>query len=257
MNEFLSEYISENPSVFDDLLPALVSGYDNNSGQQIYESFTVAGIIGFSDQVKMEYLTVSDAFYNFMESKTGGLYSAAISYLPDDRNLIRSIVEFNYDESGDVVYTLQNEVANMLSQINFLIEGMAQVFFWVGLVFAIFAALLLMNFIGTSVAYKKREIGILRAVGARSNDVFAIFFNESMIIACINFLVALIMSVVVVIFLNNMMRNEYGVVITILNFGIRQIALMMGISVLVAFVSSFLPVKKIASMKPIDAIKNR
>lgn len=114
-----------------------------------------------------------------------------------------------------------------------------------------------MSFIATSISYKKRDIGILRAVGARSKDVFGIFFNESLIIAMINFVLALITAGAATYLINDILRNNYGLKITILNFGIVQILLLLGISVLVALISSALPVFRIAKKKPIDAINNR
>ena len=56
---------------------------------------------------------------------------------------------------------------------------------------------------------------------------------------------------------NQLMRSEVGILITILNFGPRQILLLLAVSILVAFIASFVPVKKIASKKPIDSIRNR
>jgi ABC-type antimicrobial peptide transport system permease subunit len=52
------------------------------------------------------------------------------------------------------------------------------------------------------------------------------------------------------------MRNQ-GINITLLSFGIVQVLIMLGISVLVAAIASFLPVYKIAHKKPVDAIKDR
>ena len=114
---------------------------------------------------------------------------------------------------------------------------------------------MMMNFISTSITYKRREIGILRAVGARSSDVFKIFFSEALIIAIINYILSVIATIVAVTFLNGMVRKE-GINVTLLDFGIRQIVLMLVISVLVAAIASFLPVWNIARRKPVDAIKN-
>jgi len=169
--------------------------------------------------------------------------------------LLRQIVEFNYKE-GKVIYQLNNSVMYNMNEVNNLIETLSQVFVYVGLGFALFAALLLLNFITISISYKKREIGVLRAIGARGMDVFKIFFNEAFIIAFINFLLASIASVVTCIILNNMMRTDYGMLITVLDIGVRQVGLMFGVSLLVAFVSSFFPVSAIARKKPIDAIRN-
>ena len=113
-----------------------------------------------------------------------------------------------------------------------------------------------MNFISTSISYKKREIGVLRAVGARSSDVFKIFFSEALIIALINFILAMSTTIAAVIFTNSWMAQQ-GINITLLHFGIRQIALMILISVAVALIASFLPVYNIARRKPIDAIRDK
>ena len=93
-------------------------------------------------------------------------------------------------------------------------------------------------------------------MGARSSDVFKIFFSEAAIIALINFVLATAVSSAAIIVLNSVMRGA-GIMITLLNFGIRQVLLMLGVSLLVAVLASFLPVYKIAKKKPVDAIKDR
>ena len=134
---------------------------------------------------------------------------------------------------------------------------LSKVFLYVGLGFAVFAAIMLSNFIATSISYKKQEIGILRAIGARSNDVFKIFFSESFMIALMNFVLSVITTVIITAIINGVLREEVGILITILNFGFRQLALLFVISVAVAAVASFIPVYRIASKKPIEAIRNR
>ena len=116
---------------------------------------------------------------------------------------------------------------------------------------------MLSNFIATSISYKKQEIGILRAIGARSNDVFKIFFSESFIIAVVNFLLAAVASGAATIFINTLFRKNVGILITILNFGMRQILLLFVISIAVVAIASFIPVYKIASKRPIEAIRNK
>ena len=73
----------------------------------------------------------------------------------------------------------------------------------------------------------------------------------------INYVLALAGTITVTIVINSALRDEAGLLITFLNFGIRQIGLLLLVSLAVAFIATFFPVKKIASMKPIDAIKNR
>ena len=144
-----------------------------------------------------------------------------------------------------------------LDTVNEVLKVMSKVFLYIGIGFAVFAMIMLSNFIATSISYKKQEIGILRAIGARSNDVFRIFFLESFIIAMINFVLSTIGTGVATAIINGMFRKEAGILITILNFGPRQILLLLVISIGVAAVASFIPVYKIASKRPIEAIRNR
>ena len=190
-----------------------------------------------------------------------GIWAFAIAAVnADDQAAIRKLVELSYAETDtdkpELLFEMQNAVMYTLGSFNSIIEVLAKVFVWVGLALAVFSSFLLMNFIATSISYKKREIGILRAVGARSSDVFKIFFSESFIIAIINFVLAVVTSLTAVLVLNWYMRGQ-GINITLLSFGVGQVLLMLGVSVLVAVISSFLPVWKIARKKPVDAIKDR
>ena len=89
-------------------------------------------------------------------------------------------------------YQIENSVTFELDTVNEVLKVMSKVFLYIGIGFAVFAMIMLSNFIATSISYKKQEIGILRAIGARSNDVFRIFFLESFIIAMINFVLSTI-----------------------------------------------------------------
>ena len=185
-----------------------------------------------------------------------GIYAFAIAPMPTDRASIQKLVELNYTEIDGIKFQLQNQVMDTLNSFNDFIEMGAKVFLYIGIGFAVFSALLLMNFIATSISYKKREIGVLRAVGARSSDVFKIFFSEALVIALINFVFATA-AVIAGIFVTNTYMHNSGITITLLSYGIRQFALMLVISVCVALLASFLPVYNIARRKPVDAIKDR
>lgn len=194
--------------------------------------------------------------WNEQAEHDDGIWAFAIAAMPKDQNAVKKLVELSYDESGDLNFALRNQVMNTLENFNSFIESGAKIFLYIGIGFAIFSALLLMNFISVSISYKKREIGILRAVGARSSDVFRIFFSESFIIALINYVLAVIGTIVAVVSINRWMRSG-GVNVTLLGFGFRQLIFMFAVSFLVAAVASFIPVWLIARKKPVDAIKDR
>ena len=186
-------------------------------------------------------------------NKTYNFISMPLSTESADKELIKNVINF---KDNKYKYQIQNVASFMLNSFDEILTQVAQVLFYVGIGFACFASLLLFNYITTSISYKKREIGILRAVGARSSDVFGIFFNESLIIALINSVLAIGISAGVVIFLNGYLRSQ-GLLVSLMSFGLVQVGLILGVAILAAFISTILPVTKIAHKKPIDAIKNR
>ena len=195
------------------------------------------------------------------EEKTGfdpnAVYSFAIGKMPNDRSTIKQMLKDSFDLKADVKFELQNNVTEEMGYIDDILDVLGKVFLYVGIGFAVFASLLLSNFIAVSISYKKQEIGILRAIGSRSNDVFRIFFSEAFVIAMINYVLSIISTVVLTIVINSSLRDDTGLQISILTFGFRQIIVLFVLCVAIAAAASFLPVKKIASKKPIDAIRNR
>ncbi len=207
------------------------------------------------------YIVLSDALIDqLFGPNRGGIYTYAAGVMPSDKAGINDIVKFAktyINDAGNAKYQLSNNVTSQLDMVDEILDMLGQIFLYVGIGFAVFASLMLTNFIGTSITHKKQEIGILRAIGSRSADVFRIFFAESFIIAMINYVLALSGTFAVTLVINNVLRESAGLLITFLAFGVRQIGILFAVSLGVAFIATFFPVKKIASMKPIDAIKNR
>lgn len=210
-------------------------------------------VVGYYTTVIDGKVYVSSDFY----TKNVGLTSCVISRFKQsskDKALLEYLDKTCENTTG---LTLQCQSTPILMNFGSLIETLSTVFFWVGLGLAVFAGLMLMNFISTSITYKKREIGVLRAIGARGKDVFSIFFSESFIICFINFILSTIASAIICAVINTKLISGLGISLSLLVFGIKQVILMFGISLLVAFVASFLPVFKFARKNPIDSINNR
>ena len=205
-------------------------------------------VIGLSESMFERYLYGSE-----------GIYDSAIGAMPGDRAGVRRAVAYCYQEGvtdPEYMYEINSAEALEIDMIGDALKDIAKVFFWIGVGFAIFASLLMANFITTSIHYKRQEIGILRAIGSRSADVFRIFFSESFVIAMINFALSCAGCITAVRVINYFIREE-GILITVLHFGARQVILLIAVSLAVAALASFFPVMRIASKKPIDAIRDK
>lgn len=240
-------------------ISSLTAWESNFADAENTEGWRLVGIIDNSDGNSKLLSTVvtSDSVFERYTDGSENIYNFAVGSMPEDKSDVRSAVAYCYREDSNLRYQIQNSVTYELDSLNDAFKLLAKYFFWIGIGFAAFAALMLANFIGTSISYKKQEIGILRAIGSRSNDVFRIFFAESFIIAMINFVLSSIGVFAATEIINTVMRTQAGILITVLSFGVRQLVLLLAVSLAVAFIASFLPVKRIASKRPIDAIRNR
>ena len=236
-------------------LPYTVVGYYDSNAYP-YAQMLVSDSLMETYKAWQKAESEEAGYYEEVAEHVDGQWSFVIAPMTTDTDTLLKLVEMSYDETSDLQFVLQNSVMNTLDTFNDFIESAAKIFLYIGIGFAVFSALLLMNFIATSISYKKREIGVLRAVGARSSDVFKIFFSEALIIAAINFVLAVIAVIVAIFFTNNWVHNS-GINVTLLSFGIRQVLLMILVSVGVALLASFLPVYNIARRKPIDAIRDK
>lgn len=190
-------------------------------------------------------------FYDFVEI---GDIAYAVVVLPNGRSEALDLIGFSYKKNDDVRYKMHNEISSSLDNVNDMLSIMGTVFFWVGVGFAVFAALLLLNYITMTISYKHKEIGILRAIGARSADVFKIFFNQSLIITIINAILATAIAITACIIIQ-MQINNMGIMITLLSMGIRQVLLIFAVGIAVAALATFLPVYRMARKKPVEAMK--
>ena len=270
INKKLSPIIDQVTEIDYNVIPETYTSYYYNSAYRNSENrtITVAGfflspsIPSTKDYYSgdIEACVVDDLMYDDMSVAAGGKYVEALGKMVE-KSKLKSIVKWGYDnesKSGTVhtKFRIRSGPTYLLDMVNEVLETMSDIFLYVGIGLAVFAGLLLMNYIATSISYKKREIGILRAVGATSLDVFGIFLNESMIIALINYALSVVTAFAVVMVINNKLRTEYNLTLTFLNFGIRQFIVMFLLSTGVAAISSAIPVFSIARKKPIDTIRS-
>lgn len=242
------DYLKTNPSFKMDYFQ------QNSQGERNESDWKIVGVV---DMDEPAYILPDDFYNEIYKEQRDGEYAFAVASMPKSKEKVRDLVNYCYTPKNNVKYKMQNSVTYELDTVDEVLKVLSKVFLYVGLGFALFAAIMLSNFIATSISYKKQEIGILRAIGARSNDVFKIFFSESFIIAMVNFVLSVITTGIITSIINGAMRKEVGILITILNFGFRQVGLLLVISIGVAAVASFIPVYRIASKRPIEAIRNK
>jgi ABC-type lipoprotein export system ATPase subunit len=173
--------------------------------------------------------------------------------LSDDKN--KNIAFFKEGVKKHFMHdTLSGKVLGMFQKFT---EEASIIFKIVSMIAAIFATVLLFTNISSSVLNKKKEIGTLRAIGARGSDVAIIFVTEGIIIAIITSILAVVALNVATSLINTNLSNQMGIGIALFNSSLIIILEMIGLALIIALIASYAPAKKVSNMKPIDAIKEK
>lgn len=282
-----SKYVSVDEEVAADLIAALKDYYLNYC-QADKLSFEVTSDYGDTKTINVVGFYIDPSTYNCNYATGVYVSEEAYQYFYDFEDAWRNVTETNYtveqadvyysgvfvpygeNEKGNIdkvlavtgsrsaddsFYNINNTLYSRVSGISIVVVTMSKVFLYIGIAMAAFAALLLFNFISVSINSKMHEIGVLRAVGARGQDVFKIFFSESFIICAVCIILSVFGTLGVVASVNSALTEALSFSIQLFVFGALPLALVVGVALLVAFLGTFLPVLKIARKKPVDSMK--
>ena len=225
-------------------------------------------VIGYYsiDESEVPYYLVSDEFINSngtIDSKTIYYNTTETEYVkPTSTKYSRLITKTNFSQndikillkdSGIYKYNMTNTLYQTLENIIDLISTLKTIFLIVGIAFGVFAALMLFNFISSSINSKIREIGILRAVGARGSDLFKIFFSESGLVSAICTVLSIAFAIIVCWYMNGELSENLG--FKVLNFGLINIGIIIVGALLIALIGTFIPVFRASKRQPVDSIR--
>ena len=184
-----------------------------------------------------------------------GEYTRIIGKIGKNRQQNNKLAKLMTSKSGLGLYWFDNNFMNDIENNEELINQLAKLFLYASLFLAAFAIFMLYNYISTSIVSKRQSIGILRALGSGGADVFKMFLTESLVISLINAVVSIILTFVACIAVNYYFINVMSVGVEFAIFGVRQVIMLLAISVVTGVASSIMPIIKISKVKPVDLIR--
>ena len=130
-------------------------------------------------------------------------------------------------------------------------------FLGLAIFFCLLVVLLLSSFISSSIKITRKQIGILRALGAKKFDTFKIYAAEGFLMV----LFALIASVLVLMFvaptLNSSFTKLFGFYFALLYVGWQVYLTIAAIAVAVTVLAVLLPLRKFNKISPVSAISGK
>ena len=130
------------------------------------------------------------------------------------------------------------------------------IFLFVAVLFTVILLLLVINLISFSIVNRKKEIGILSALGATNGDITKIFVIETLLIASVTFIFNLAAILVGVVVFDNVFCSGLLLTVSLLRFDYITLITLIAASFGLMLLAALLPLKKIIKLKPVDAIKN-
>ncbi len=184
-----------------------------------------------------------------------GLYARMISTVNSSYFSATALSKEMSSETGFKLNWYKNSVLNNIKDNRVFLKQFSSLFLYVSILLAFFSVFMLFNYISTSIVSKRQSIGVLRALGSNGKDIFKIFFTESMVISITNGIFASLVAFIGCIFVNGYIKNIMNLTLNFAIFGIRQIIVLMVISIITGTLSSLLPIIRICKEKPVELIR--
>ena len=197
-----------------------------------------------------DQLIVSEEYAKAAFGGSAGMF--AIAGPPESASEAATLYELL--KSGE--YLVYTDAVAEVEEYRETIGGFTGAFVGVGAAFAVFAGALIFQFINLSIEAKRGQVGILRALGARSYDVCRIFFSESFLLALVSVAVAIPSTVGLSYAVNKILADLFFIRIAVLNFTIWMPVSILLLGFVIAFAATVFPVLKEARKAPIDAIRD-
>ena len=222
-------------------------------------AFRVVGIL--SDQSTSVYMPIQMA-YQVMPDKTNGIYDTFVVKMRDQNQLDLVITEIQNklmiarhvtQTTMDFSVTSRKEMqqaraATMSSMSNFLLA--------IAAVSLIVGSIGIANTMFTSVLEKTKEIGIMKAIGARNPDILLIFLFNAGFIGLVGGVIGIILGTILSGFLPALMgggglfMGRGGTIVTL-----NSIIMALSVSVVVGILAGLIPAYQASKLRPVDALR--
>ena len=122
---------------------------------------------------------------------------------------------------------------------------------------ALFAAVLIYNFISQGIIARKREIGVLRAMGAGVKDIVTTFLYEGLYIIIATFIATTLLLFIIIQIVNAVVMASLEFSLVVLTINAWAIFGILLIDFVIVTVSTLIPTIRYAKKQPIDIIQDK
>lgn len=224
-----------------------------NNGNLLTDNFIVSGIYTPGTDNPMAN-SMEQAFVNYDDLKklfdkanidleVTSIYLVADN--EDDASLIKEkIKDLGY--SGSIEEMMGDQMLTMLNILTIVLAGIAAISLLV-------SSIMILVVLYISVVERTKEIGLLRAIGARSKDIKRIFVSEAFLIGISSGIIGLTSAYIISIFVNSASVKMFDM--KVMNLKVEYVIIGIAISTGVSMLSGLFPANKAAKLDPVDSLR--
>lgn len=153
---------------------------------------------------------------------------------------------------NELGYT-QSSQEQMASMFNQMIDILTYVLSGIAAISLIVSAIMIIVVMYISVVERTKEIGIIKAIGARAKDIRRIFVSEAFLIGFFSGAIGLIGAYLIMRGINLMSNKLFGVSVVLIK---REYAILgVIVSIVISTLAGLLPANKAARLDPVESLR--
>lgn len=214
-----------------------------------YEDFVIVGCLSEDTN---NYFSSESVLNQYMRENV-----EIISIYFNEKNKEKLIDIFNKFPNDKSKYVVKTIYSDTISDVKNVVDNISSISIYCVIFSLVFAIVLFMFFTILSVNSNKKDIGILRALGAKTKDIYKIFYLETFLMGLFSSLLSIIIAYISVDMANVLISQRLFVNVKPIIFKFDIIYTLPLVLLLLTLLSFVIPLFKISKTKPIDIINNK
>jgi ABC-type lipoprotein export system ATPase subunit/ABC-type antimicrobial peptide transport system permease subunit len=186
-------------------------------------------------------------YHNYLDGKIIGLRLQFSSQGFDYNNITQITNQYNAKHYSMYSFELYS-MSELDDNISPLLEG-------AGIVLILISSIMISSYISYSIQVKRKEIGILRALGVSKKEVTKIYFMQSFTILLLSYCLSVVFSLISIAIQNSEISDSWNLSIKLLYLDFKVYIASFLLVCFISTISTVIPVHKSIIMQPINAIR--